>query len=226
MVDLGIVILAIFLVLDFAISIWNAFSAGVTLTLLKGPTTPPLGYSPYQYGAPPPPPPPPAKGNGLLKAAAYSALGLAFAGMSYVMLVVLGYVAYYFGYLGAADVSFIFALDFLVLVPVIIGFGLIVTAQSIATSMKTKNGWHIAISVFNVFALIFDIAIYATGFRTAYNTARGGGRNNANIVMVAILAIMIALFITYAAYKLGVKKAQSATSPASQPRRVGRPLGI
>ncbi|MDE1819837.1 MAG: hypothetical protein KGJ23_07130 [Euryarchaeota archaeon] len=205
MVDLGLALLVVFLVIDFAISIWNAYMSGFSLTLIaKTPgEKPPL----------------------LARAAAYAGLGLAFAGMSYVMMIVLGFAALQLGFLDGASFSLILAFDFLVFGAMIIGFGLVVTAQSVAVAYRQRSFGTVAISIWNVFAEVMDIAVYAEGFRSAYGTLKGGGsRDEANLVAVALMAIAVAFFITYAAYRHGVKRANALVSGASTRTPFDRPL--
>lgn len=205
MVDLGLLLLVAFLVVDFAISIWNAYMAGFSLTVLKN--------SPGE-GAPK-----------LPRYASYAALGLGFAGMAYVMMVVLGFLSYYLGYLGAGSLAVILAFDFLVFGAMIIGFGLVVTAQSIAVAYRQRSFGAIAISAWNVFAEVLDIAVYAEGFRSAYSTMRGGSsKDDTNLGAILLIAVLIAFFITYAAFRHGVRRANQLTSSNASPSRLGRPL--
>ena len=191
MVDLSVVLLIGIVALDFVISIWNAYASGVTIALLRG-----------------------QSGRSLLRVAAASGLGLAFAGMAYAMLIVFSFVALYLNYLTSADVDVVLAFDFLVFGAMIIGFGLVVTAQSLAIAYRKRSLGSIAISGWNVFAEVWDIAIYAQGFRAAYGTL-GGARGRVNLYAVILLAILVAFFITYAAYRHGVKVTEA---------RVGAPF--
>ena len=206
MVDLSYVLVIVFLVVDFAISIWNAYSAGFSLTVLKN--------SPGE-NAP-----------RLAKYASYAALGLAFSGMSYVMTVVFGVLAYYLGYIGLGSLNVIFAFNFLFFGAMIIGFGLVVTAQSIVVAYRRRSFGSIAVSIWNVFAEVLDITVYAEGFRSAYKTLSGGNsRNNGNLAVIVLMAVAVALFITWAAYRHGVKRANQLTHRAPSYQPFGRPIG-
>ena len=190
MVDVGSLILIAILAIDFVISIWNGYASGLALTLLRG-----------------------QSGQSFAKAAAVAGLGLAFAGMAYVMLVLFAFVALLIGYLGVADVTTVLAFDFLVFGAMIIGFGLVVTAQSIAIAYRRRSLGAIAISAWNVFAEVWDIAIYAEGFKSAYG-ALGGGRDRVNLYAVIALAVLVAFFITFAAYRHGVNRAEQLLAGA------------
>ena len=190
MVDLSTIFVIVIVVFDFVISIWNAYSAGVTLTLLRG-----------------------QPGQTFARVAAGSGLGLAFAGMAYAMLIVFAFAALLLGVLVAGDVAVVLAFDFLVFGAMIIGFGLVVTAQSIAIAYRQRSFGTIAISAWNVFAEVWDIAIYAEGFKAAYGSL-GGGRDRVNLYAVLLLAILVAFFITYAAYRHGVKSTERTLSGA------------
>ncbi|MCI4365941.1 MAG: hypothetical protein L3K10_07805 [Thermoplasmata archaeon] len=200
MVDLSLVFLVLIVALDFGISIWNAYASGVAFTLLRG-----------------------QSGKTLTKVAAGAGLGLAFAGMSYAMLIVFSFLAYYLGYLGAGDVTVVLAFDFLVFGAMIIGFGLVVTAQSVARAYRERSFGTIAISVWNVFAEVADVAIYASGFRSAYGTL-GGARNRVNLYAIIILAVLVAFFITYAAYRHGVRRTEQILAAPAAGRSIGQPL--
>ena len=199
--DLGTVFLVAILVIDVAISVWNAYAAGLSLTLLKG-----------------------QAGQTFAKSAAVAGLGLAFAGMAYAMLVVFSFIALYIGYLTVAEVVVVLSFDFIVFGAMVIGFGLVVTAQSIAIAYRRRSWGSIAISAWNVFAEVWDLAIYAEGFRAAYSSMAGGGRGRLNLYAVIALALLVAFFVTYAAYRHGVGAAERVASGAPAFRPTDRPL--
>ncbi|MCI4347462.1 MAG: hypothetical protein L3J97_02440 [Thermoplasmata archaeon] len=199
MANLSLVFLVVIIVLDFVISIWNAYASGVTFTILRG-----------------------KPGQTLAKVCAGAGLGLAFAGMSYATLIVFSFAALALGVLAATDVAVVLAFDFLVFGAMIIGFGLVVTAQSIAIAYQQRSFGRIAISGWNVLAEVWDIAIYAQGFRAAYGTL-GGGRGRVNLYAVILLAVLVALFITYAAYSHGVRRTEAALNAGTHPSWAGSP---
>lgn len=180
------------LVLDFGLSIWNAYASGLNLETLR------------REG-----------GSSWLRAVAYSGLGLAYSGASYVMLIVVGYAAFVFGYISSNTVDAVLGLDFLLFGLLIIGFGLMVTVQSIITAYKRRSFGSIAIAVWNTFAEIWDIASYAGGFSEAVSLVKGTGgdeRDETSLIIVVIVALLIAYFIVHAAYIHGKRKAQALGS--------------
>jgi hypothetical protein len=185
---LTIVILA----LDFGLSIWNAYASGLNVETLG------------REG-----------GSSWLRVVAYSGLGLAYSGISYVMLIVVGYVAYALGYVSADVVGGVLGLDFLFFGLLIIGFGLMVTIQSIIVAVRRRSFGSIAVAIWNVFAEIWDIAGYAEGFGEAVSLVRGAGsdeRDETSMVLIVIVALLIAYFIVHAAYIHGKRKAQALGS--------------
>jgi len=189
MVDILTVLI---LALDFGFSVWNAYASGLNIeTLRRG------------------------GGSSWLEAVAYSGLGLAYAGASYVMLIVVGSVAYALGYVSADVVAGVLGLDFLVFGALIIGFGLMVTIQSIIVAYRRRSFGSIAIAAWNIFAEIWDIASYLEGFGDAVSMVKGTGsdeRDETSLILIVIVALLIAYFIVHAAYMHGKRKAQAMGS--------------
>jgi len=189
MVDILTVLI---LVVDFGFSIWNAYASGLNVETLR------------REG-----------GSSWLRAVAYSGLGLAYSGASYVMLIVVGYVAFALGYVSSDVVDGVLGLDFLVFGILIIGFGLMVTIQSIIMAFRRRSFGSIALAVWNTFAEIWDIASYAEGFGEAVSLVKGTGgdeRDETSLIVIVIAALLIAYFIVHAAYIHGKKKAQGLGS--------------
>jgi len=182
-------LLLLILVFDFAISIWNAYASGYNIGLLKK-----------------------ANHSGFTKAAAYSGLGLAFTGMAYVLIIVLSALAYYTGYIPITVLDFAISLDFLVFGLLIIGFGLMVTIQSIIIAAKKKSIGSIIIALWNTFAEVFDIVSYASGFSESVQLLKRNSKGSGNALFIILIALLIAFFITHAAYRHGLKKAAAVAS--------------
>ncbi len=172
------------LLLTFAISLWNAYASGYNIGLVR-------------------------KNNisGFQKYASYSGLGLAFVGMTYVLVIVLSILAYILGYVGISTVSTALALNFLVFGLLIIGFGIMVTIQSITIAYQRRSFWSILIAVWNTFAIIFDVYAYASGFKQATTMISGNRRQQGNAVVIILAAALIAFFIVHSVYKRGLDKA-------------------
>jgi len=192
MVDLLTVLV---LAIDFGFSIWNAYASGLNIeTLRRG------------------------GGSSWLEAVAYSGLGLAYAGVSYVMLIVVGYIAFALGYISSDVVDGVLGHDFLVFGALIIGFGLMVTIQSIIVASRRHSFGSIAIAAWNIFAEIWDIASYAEGFSEAVSLVKGTGRDDrdeTSLILIVVVALLIAYFIVHAAYIHGKRKAEGANSDRS-----------
>ena len=194
MVDPTYLILAAVLVLDFVLSLWNAYASGVTWGLLRG-----------------------QPGHSFSKACAVAGLGLAFAGMAYATTIVLSWLAFEVGFLAIWDLLYLVSFDLIVFGAMIIGFGLLITVQSIAIAYRQRNFGSIAIATWNTFSEVWDIATYVQGFQTAATVVKGDQRDRANLVAVLAVAVAIALVITYFAFRRGLGK--SADAIAQSPRQ-------
>ncbi|MDE1762242.1 MAG: hypothetical protein KGH59_00450 [Candidatus Micrarchaeota archaeon] len=192
---IGSLLAILLLILNFGISIWNAYSSGYNITLLRK-----------------------ANAHGFTKAAAYSGLGLAFVGMTYVLVIVLAFIAYSAGYVSADTVNYALGFDFLVFGLMIIGFGIMVTIQSIMIAIHRKSIWSILGAVWNVFAIAFDIYTYATSFEEATQLMQGNREGRGNALVLVIIALLIAFFIVRTAYGLGAKKAEGISTVTPQPK--------
>lgn len=184
------VITVVILAFDFIISIWNGYASGYNIGLIrKGKAN--------------------GSGGGFSEIAAYSGLGLAFVGIVYVLVIVLSYVLYWLGYVGSSVVNYALAFNFLVFGLMIIGFGLMVTIQSIILAYRKRSIWSILIAIFNTVVIIFDVVSYASAFGESVQLLKGNRQGSGNAYIIVIVAILIGFFIIHAAYKQGLKKAAS-----------------
>lgn len=203
MVNLSDAFLVVVLLFDLVVSIWNAYAAGVTLTLLRR-----------------------QPGQRFAKVAAGAGLGLAFAGMAYATTIVIAWAALLLGFLAPWDFLFLVSFDLLVFGAMIIGFGLVVTAQSVAIAYRQRRFGDIAIAAWNVFAEVWDITIYAEGFRDAAGVV-SSGRNRLNLYAVVAIAVGVAFIVTYVAYRHGVRRAEKAIDASpNQPAPDSRPYDV
>lgn len=187
MVDTSTLVLVAILLFDFVVSLWNAYASGVVWGLLRR-----------------------QPGRTFEKVCAVAGVGLAFSGMAYATTIVLSWVALQVGFLAIWDFLYLVSFDFLVFGAMIIGFGLVVTAQSVAIAYRQRNFGSIAVAVWNTFAEVWDIAIYVQGFQTAAGVLKGDRRDRANVVAILAVAIAVALIITYFAFRQGLNKAAGA----------------
>jgi len=195
MVSLSDAFLVGVILLDLVLSLWNAYAAGLTWTLLKN-----------------------QRGQGFAKVTAIAGLGLAFAGMAYATLIILSYFALILNFLAIGDFLFLVSFDFLVFGAMIIGFGLVVTAQSIAIAYRRRKFGDIAVAAWNVFTEIWDISIYAEGFHDAAGVV-SQDRNRVNLYAIIAAAVGIAFIVTYVAYRHGVRKAEGAIAASPDQAR-------
>jgi hypothetical protein len=175
------------IILDFAISVWNAYASGFNIGMLKKTRGKPSAFQ---------------------EVSSYAGLGLAFIGMSYVLAIVLSFAGASFGYIDPGTVDFILAFDFLVFGILIIGLGIIITIQSIIIASQRKSIGNILGVVWNAFAGAWDIYAYASGFKQSVDILRREDREReTDALIVIIVAVLISFFIVYAAYKHGYNKA-------------------
>ncbi len=203
MVNLDILLLVVILILDFALSIWNAYASGYNIGMLR-----------KQQNK-----------SEFANVAAWSGVGLAFAGITYVLLVVLAYIAAALGYIDATTAGAVLGFDQIVFGLMIIGFGLMITIQSVIIAAKRKNIMSIIVAVFNVAMEALNIYVYISSFQDSLTMVKGiaGNKNDQqNTVILVILAILIGFFVTRAAYEFGLKKAtEQQNNPQKQNRRGG-----
>jgi hypothetical protein len=182
-------LLVLLLIVDIVISLWNAYASGYNIGMIRKSK---------------------AKAGALTRAAAYSGLGLGFAGIAYVLIMAISYIAYALGYVGAGVVSYAASLNFLVFGFLIIGFGLMVTIQSIAIAVKKRSLFSIVIALWNVFAEVWDIASYVQGFKEATGVIRGNRNSRNGAIEITLISVLLAFFITHAAYRHGLNKAMDS----------------
>ncbi|MGB9732720.1 MAG: hypothetical protein ACPLYE_02400, partial [Candidatus Micrarchaeales archaeon] len=175
---IGIFAIIIILAFDFAISIWNAYASGYNIGLIKKRPT-----------------------STFSKAAAYSGLGLAFVGITYVLVVVLSFVAYVLGYIDIGAVEYALAFNFIVFGLMIISFGFMITVQSIIIAAERRSIGSILRALWNIFAEVWDIANYVEGFKKSISILSRQRRGNArgNALVIVVVSLLIAYFITHAA---------------------------
>ncbi len=186
MADLTYIFLVITLVLDFVFSLWNAYASGSSWVLVRN--------QPGQLFA---------------KTCAVVGVALGFVGVSYVLIIVISYVALLVGVLAIGEFLFLVAFDFLIFGAMIIGFGLVITAQSIAIAYRQRNYGSIAVAAWNVFSEIWDISIYAEGFRDAAGTVTDD-RERVNVYAIVAIAVGLAFLITFVAFRHGARRAEDA----------------
>lgn len=187
MVSSSILLLVAILVFDLVLSLWNAYASGVVWGLLRN-----------------------QPGKTFPKVCAVAGLGLAFAGMTYATLIVASYLALLTGFLAPWDFLYLVSFDFLVFGAMIIGFGLVITAQSVAIAYRQRNFGSIAIAGWNVFSEIWDLTIYVDGFRQATGAVKGGGRDRANVYAILAVAVAVSLLVTIAAFRRGLGRSERA----------------
>jgi hypothetical protein len=194
LVDTTYVFLAVIIGFDLVLSLWNAYSSGVIWGLLRE-----------------------QRGKTFSKICAVAGLGLAFAAMAYATIIILSWVALQVGFLANWDFLYLVSFDFLVFGAMIIGFGLVITVQSITIAYRQRSFGTIAIATWNTFAEVWDIATYAQGFEAAASAVKGDGRDRANVTAILAVAVAIALIITYLAFRQGLRKSEGAI--AQSPRQ-------
>lgn len=194
--SLADILVIVILIFDFGISIWDAYASGYNIGMLR-----------KQQNT-----------SGFTVAAAWSGVGLAFAGITYVLLVVLSYLGAYLGYIDPNTAAAVLGFDELVFGLMIIGFGLMITIQSIIIAAKTKNIWSILIAAMNTIFEVLNIITYIETFQQSVQMVKGiagNRRDEQNFAILVILAVIIGYFITQAAYKRGEKKANDTTINAN-----------
>ncbi|BFI73700.1 hypothetical protein YN1_6870 [Nanoarchaeota archaeon] len=196
---LGLLIYVLILILDIGISIWNSYNSGKALEIMK--------IENIESDWP--------------RMVAYSALILSFAGAAYGDLGILSIIAYYLGYINLYTLTSLLSFSFIVFGFLIIIFGLVITVNSIIVAYKTKSFTSIFVAIYNSIATIWDIYSYIQGFSYAFNTLRGFVSNDRDsqgvFVVLIIIAVLIAIFMVYGAYKHGRASAYKYSKSISVP---------
>jgi hypothetical protein len=86
-----------------------------------------------------------------------------------------------------------------------------VTIQSVMLAYQKRSFWSILIAIWNVFAIIFDVYSYVSGFKQATSVISGNRRQQGSAIVIILAAALIAYFITHAVYKRGLDKALGTT---------------
>ena len=196
MADFQLILLVLILAVDFVLSLWNAYAAGLTWAHVRN-----------------------RPGQRFTKGCAVAGVGLAFTGISYVTLIGVAFAALLVGTLGPSDFLYLVDLDFLVFGLLLIGFGAVATAQSIAIAYRRRNFGALAVAAWNVFAEVWDLTIYAEGFRDAAAVVGRGDRNRINVYALVAVAVGIAFLLTYIAFRHGARRGEQAiaASPTQPP---------
>lgn len=129
MVELGVWTIFI-LIINTLLSFWNAYSSGYNAVALK------------LYNG---------KGSTFFRIANYAGLVLSFAGLAYVLMFVLGFIANSMGYIGIEILEFLIAFNQLVFGGLITFAGLLVTIETIILAFIRRDIWSILIAIFNSF---------------------------------------------------------------------------
>ncbi len=175
--------IAIFLVLDFIISIWNSYAAGFSVGLLK------ISNGPGSFMA-------------------FAALGLAMGllGEAYVIAVFLALIVNVYGLVSPDAVAFLLAYNYLITGGLIIVLGVGMSAESVYVAAKRPGVWNVGTSVYNVFASVWNVFFYIRNFGVAMNIIKSEereGRGQGVVLILAITAVIIAVLLSYIAYHFG-----------------------
>lgn len=183
-------ILILVLILDFIISVWDCYATGFNAAILSG------GKN---FGR---------KTSFLLGFFNTAGLLVGFAGATYVVMIVLGFIAYYAGYISFGSIEFILAFNFLVFGGLITIFGIIVTINSIIIAYKMPSWGSVGTALWNTFASIWDSVLYLRNFGEMFGFVKENEDNAKGMVLVIIgIAIAIGVVIAYAAYHMGYRRA-------------------
>lgn len=187
MEGIGVIII---LLLDFFLSLWNAYASGynsVALTHYKG------------------------KGKDLFNISNSFGVVIAFAGSTYVMAIFLSWILSSFHYISNNVVQLILTYNFLVFGGLLLFAGIVITIESIVVAYIRRDFMSVLASIWNVIVSAWNIYVYVSSFRYAIDIAKNLGSdedNKNNAIIILLIAAVISLFLTYAFYKIGKKKAE------------------
>ena len=177
------VFIAIILLVDFIISIWNSYAAGFSLGLLKI-----------------------SNGPGWFRAFAVLGLAVGVLGEAYVIAIVLSLLANASGLVSSESVLLLLAYNYLITGGLIIVLGIGITAESIFIAARGPARWPHRAYFYNVFASIWNVFFYIRNFGVAMNVIKSEereGRGQGAVIVLAIVAVIIAVLLSYIAYHFG-----------------------
>ncbi len=181
---LGYIFIILILAFDFIISLWDAYASGVNKGMLEKKQRFASMLTKILF--------------------VYAGVGIAFFGMTYVLVIILSLILYEIGYIGIGLLTYTLNFNFLVFGLMIISFGILVTVQSILVAVHRRSFGSIAISIFNIIIILFDISMYASGFKSALRVVRNGRNRSAGFYEIIIAALILAYVLIHTAYKKGV----------------------
>jgi hypothetical protein len=176
---------AILIAINFALSIWNSYAAGFNFGILR-------------------------KSSGPFWLYAYSAIGLIIGvvGEAYVLSVVIGLVALNYGYVSADTIALLVGYEFLIFGGLIVILGIGITITSIYIAVKNPGPWTIGGSIWNVFASVWNVFTYVKNFGLAASLIKseereGSKADEGSALVLAATAVLIAILISYVAFRAG-----------------------
>lgn len=186
--DFGTIFMIGILALNMIISIWNSYASGFNLTVLRKHSNQPLWL--------------------LFMVLSVTSLFMGFIGACYVLITALGVVAFMTGYISSSLLTLLFAYNFLVLGGLITGLGIVMTIETVAVAIKTRNKWAALASCWNIFASVWNVVTYLKNFKAVTNVINGTKDSRTKLYIIAAVAVVMAIIIVYAAYHMGAKKGE------------------
>jgi len=176
------ILLILILVLDFVISVWNSYAAGLSLGFVEV-----------------------TDGPGWLEAFAVLGLAIGLLGGAYVLTIFLALVANAYGLIGVGAVNLLIASNFLVTGGLIIVLGIGMTAESIWVAASRPGEWTVEGSIYNVFASIWNVFDYIRNFGVAMNLIKSErrGKGQAGVILLAVISVIVAVLLSYIAFHFG-----------------------
>lgn len=177
------------MIINFFLSLWNAYASGQNMVFLEN----------YK-----------GKFKEFFMIANSFGLLLAFSGVAYTTIFFISYIASLVGYINVNTLNVIASYNLLVFGGLITVSGLVIAVESILIAYLKRNFFSIFIALYNVIASIWNLYAYISSFETARNiiSSNNDDRDSGKIVLILIISVLIAFFITYNFYNLGKKKAK------------------
>jgi len=179
---------ALILILDLVLAVWNSYSAGLSLGMLRR-----SGGSGWAYISP------------------ILGLSLGMAGAVYVTAIVVGLLGYWLGFVDPSVVDLLLAYNFLVTGGLITALGIGVTIQSIYIAVRRPGFWSVASALYNTFASIWNVFVYMRDFgplESLINSERRdrGSSDMGMLIVVAIVAVVLGVLLSYTAFNAGRRR--------------------
>jgi hypothetical protein len=134
--------------------------------------------------------------------------------MSYMVTLLITFIAGYLGYISLSTFQFLFSFSFLFFGLTIVIWGVIATVTTGMAALKTRDWKAGLLTVFNAIVTVLDAWEYISGFYSAWKEVRRSIDNSdfsvLDVLAILALAVGIGFVVTYVAFREGLRNSRVA----------------